>query len=389
MTKNNNSQGLSRWQRWREDLINPRAQPDLELALREHRADVPVLWLLGKTGAGKSSVIQRLTGDSRADIGNGFEPCTRSSDLYDHPRSAPVMRFLDTRGLGEVGYDPTEDIAACQGASHALLVVTRVDDTSQVTISQAIATLAKDSRPPPILHVHTALHSVADASQRQRAITFNAAAIGQAAGRELPQVEIDFRPEGDTEADRGLHDLREAIITMVPELENALDTRVARDSEHAAFLLNRREVLGYATAAAAIDVLPAIGMVGVPSVQGKLLHALAARYQYPWDRRRASEFLAVLGSSFLYRYGLSFLGRQLGKFIPVYGQTTGAAAAAGISFASTYGLGRAACLYLYRKTCGLDVDRATLQEAFRQAFEEPRSSQRSADQKQALAGTPE
>ncbi len=361
----------SRFRRWTDDLVNPRASDELAAALAKQRETIPMLWLLGKTGAGKSSVIQRLTGDTRASIGNGFEPCTRSADAYDHPADAPVMRFLDTRGLGETGYEPDADLAVCRGRSHALLILTRVDDSSQVDLLSALSPLAREQQ-LPALHVHTALHALESTEARQRAIAFNREQIRDALGRDIPQVEIDFLPEGDPDPDTGLEELRNAILDLVPALQDALYASDARNAEHAAFLANRREVLGYATAAAAVDALPAIGIVGVPTVQGKLLHALAARYQYPWDRRVAQEFLAVLGSAFLYRYGLSFLGRELAKFIPVYGQSAGAAAAAGISFASTYALGRTACLYLYRRSTGATADRASLQNAFKEAFREQR-----------------
>ena len=44
---------------------------------------LPVVWLLGKTGAGKSSLVRALTEQSDAEIGNGFQPCTRTARRYD------------------------------------------------------------------------------------------------------------------------------------------------------------------------------------------------------------------------------------------------------------------------------------------------------------------
>ena len=41
-----------------------------------HRAPVPVFWLFGKTGSGKTSIIKFLTGAQSAEIGNGFAPQT-------------------------------------------------------------------------------------------------------------------------------------------------------------------------------------------------------------------------------------------------------------------------------------------------------------------------
>ena len=94
----------------------------------------PVVWLLGKTGAGKTAIVSALTGDTRAAIGEGFAPCTRSAAFYDVPAEAPLLRFLDTRGLGEVDYDPAADIAWCEGRPHLLLVAMQVADPAQDTV---------------------------------------------------------------------------------------------------------------------------------------------------------------------------------------------------------------------------------------------------------------
>ena len=75
------------------------------------RQFAPVVWLLGKVQSGKTSIIRTLTQTSTAEIGSGFAPCTRTSRVFDFPAEAPIIRFLDTRGLGEVAYDPAEDIA--------------------------------------------------------------------------------------------------------------------------------------------------------------------------------------------------------------------------------------------------------------------------------------
>ena len=74
---------------------------DTESARKCAQGSALVVWLLGKTGAGKTAIIAALTGDPRAEVGQGFEPCTRTAAFYDVPREAPLLRFLDTRGLGE------------------------------------------------------------------------------------------------------------------------------------------------------------------------------------------------------------------------------------------------------------------------------------------------
>ncbi len=64
-------------------------------------APAPVLWLLGKTGAGKTSVIRALTGEGV--LGSGWAPGTNAAALFDFPAMGAAVRFLDTRGFGEAG----------------------------------------------------------------------------------------------------------------------------------------------------------------------------------------------------------------------------------------------------------------------------------------------
>jgi hypothetical protein len=69
-------------------------------------------------------------------MGEGFEPCTRTATIYDVPPEAPLIRFLDTRGMGEVDYDPAEDIAWCERQSRLLLVAMQVADPIQQSVLQ-------------------------------------------------------------------------------------------------------------------------------------------------------------------------------------------------------------------------------------------------------------
>lgn len=362
------------WRRWLDAVLKPQISEEVRNVLRARAANVPVIWLIGKTGSGKSSIVHALTNDDKAQIGNGFEPCTATAHFYDHPNDAPVMRFLDTRGLGEPDYDPSEDLAQCQQASHVALVITRVDDVSQKAVIDAVKQVMSHAANTPILHVHSALHSV-DYDNLQRAINHNHNQLTAALGFDVPQVNIDFtKPEdGFDNPAVGLPELQSALIDLIPKLAEFMSSAHAADEESRLFAINRKQVLGYAGTAAAADVMPAVGMVVVPTLQGKLLHALAGAYGLPWDRKLISEFVAALGSGFLYRYVVSLLIRQIGKLVPVYGQSAGAAAAASISFASTYALGRAACLYFYKRSTHQSVDPEQLRKAFTQAFKEKQS----------------
>src|SRR6202165_6342139 len=122
------------------------------------RALAPVVWLLGKTGAGKTAIVSALTGDPRAQVGEGFEPCTRTAAFYDVPQEAPLLRFLDTRGLGEADYDPAKDIAWCEKQSHLLLVVMQVSDPVQHTVMHALPQARRRHPDWPVVVAQTGLH---------------------------------------------------------------------------------------------------------------------------------------------------------------------------------------------------------------------------------------
>ena len=351
--------------------LSPEPNPALSPAFQAWQTQLPTLWLLGKTGAGKSSLIRALTGDSAVEIGNGFRPCTRTAAGYDFPATRPVLRFLDTRGLGEAGYDPAEDIRACQGRSHALLALVRADDPEQGALLKALADIRRQGGIGQLLAVHTGLGLVGDPRQRGQAVARHQQLLEQAWGQPLTRVELDLPAQGEA---HGLEALLAQLAEVLPIARQMLEHRQHRDREQHNFALLRRELLWYAGAAGACDALPAVGLVAVPGIQGKLLHSLAAHYGLEWDRRRFAEFAAALGGGFALHY-LSRLGaRQLIKFIPVYGQTLGATTAAAMSFATTYALGRAACKYLYHLSRGEEIVAGDIRASFDQAMQDIRST---------------
>src|SRR2546429_5117759 len=105
------------------------AQLQKRLKHLRDRMPVPVFWLLGKTQSGKTSLIKYLTGADRAEIGKGFQACTRFSEEYHFPTAeTPLLSFLDTRGLDEPGYDASVDLAQFNSRAHVVIVTVRVLD---------------------------------------------------------------------------------------------------------------------------------------------------------------------------------------------------------------------------------------------------------------------
>ena len=118
----------------------------------------PVVWLLGKVQSGKSSIIRALTGCTDIDIGSSFEASTKQSRVFDFPKATPIIKFLDTRGLGETFYDPTEDIIASENQTHLLLVVMKALDHQQAAVLDVVTKLRRRRPGWPVLVAQTTLH---------------------------------------------------------------------------------------------------------------------------------------------------------------------------------------------------------------------------------------
>src|SRR5262249_31771417 len=70
----------------------------------------------------------------------------------------PLLRFLDTRGLGEVDYDPTNDMSWCEQQSHLLLVVMQVSDPVQHEVLRALQAARRRHPDWPVVVAQTGLH---------------------------------------------------------------------------------------------------------------------------------------------------------------------------------------------------------------------------------------
>src|SRR6266480_4920994 len=135
------------------------AQLQERLEQLRHRIPVPVFWLFGKTQSGKTSIIKFLTGADAAEIGQGFQPCTRFSRQYQFPTpEAPLVTFLDTRGLDEPDYDPQEDLARFNDQAHVVVVTVKALDHAQENVLRHLRTLRAARPSRPVLLVLTCLH---------------------------------------------------------------------------------------------------------------------------------------------------------------------------------------------------------------------------------------
>ena len=332
-----------------------------------HDSHLPTLWLLGKTGAGKSTLVQSITGNSGAEIGKGFRPCTQTARQFAFPESKPILQFLDTRGLSESGYDATEDIKICTKQGHALIIVMKIGDTEQGDVLRAVQQIKSSRQITNYLLVHTASHSVQDFRERERLARFNCAQVEQALGSEIASVTVDLKlPDGRTD---GRERLINALSEMLPIVAVVLRDKQSSDEEAKKFDELQTKVLWYSGVAGVSDIVPGIGLVAVPGIQWKLLSDLADSFETKWSKAVLADLLGALGAGIGVRYSIKFGTRQVVKFLPGWGQTVGAASAAVMSFCTTYAIGRVACKYMYHKNRKEEVSHEELRELFYSAFD--------------------
>lgn len=368
------------------------------------RARAPVVWLLGKVQSGKTSIIRAITGSTTAEIGDGFRPCTRTARVYEFPSDIPVLRFLDTRGLGEVSYDPAEDLAVSEVSAHLVLAAMRATDPGQEAVVAVLREVRARHPDWPIVVAQTSLHDAyppgrghvlpypfeagappeavdAIPIDLMRSLAYQRTLLDRLPGDGLVRfVPIDLtRPEDGLEpVDYGLDALMEALAAAAPAgmlaVLDAMPGFAADSKAKAAGPI----VMGHAMAAAGSDLVPVpmAGAIAVTTIQARMLSKLGSLYGIAWDRRAYAELGAALGAGTLARLASGIGLRQLAKLIPVYGQTAGAAASAAASFAITYALGKAAAYYLHGRRLGTHdrsgiskVYRDSLREAFRIARE--------------------
>jgi uncharacterized protein (DUF697 family)/predicted GTPase len=328
--------------------------------LRAHTS-VPVFWLFGKTQSGKTSIIKYLTGADEAEIGSGFQPCTRFSRQYQFPTpEAPLLTFLDTRGIGEPGYDPGEDIDRFHNSAHVIVATVKALDHAQEHILTHLHRICQAKPSRPVVLALTCLHEAYPQQQHPQPYPFGtpqeATLVPEELRRSLAEqrrrfeglftkaVPIDLtRPEeGFTNPGYGGDQLKETLLELLPNAYRqtliTLDeaTRELRDL-YAAHALPH--IVGYSTLAATAGAIPIpwVDLLILPAIQTRMIYHLARFYGQPLSATRFLELSSTLGLGMLVRQA----SREVIKFVPYVGSVAGSVLAG----ASTFALGKAFCYY--------------------------------------------
>lgn len=313
------------------------------------QAPIPVIWLFGKTGSGKSSLIRYLTGASDIEIGNGFQPQTRHTQLFCFPdQQTPLVKFLDTRGLGEVHYDHAADIANLQQESHLVVVTVRAMDHSLDELKETWQQIRNCRPRRPVLLVLTALHDAYPGQPHpvdrgpdtswpddlQRSIELQKSRF---AGLYDRVVEVDLTTPDDLLEPTDFRGrlLKEALLELLPAayrhtlscLENVDQALGDLSRRRSAPIIMAHSVLAASTAAFPI---PWVDIPAVFAIQTHLAKALADVYQQPMDKANLAKIMGLVGGVVAVQAGL----RQGLKLIPYVGMAANAASTFGITYAA-------------------------------------------------------
>jgi len=347
---------------WKGRNSPPPSDAEYAKQLEKLRAKVPVpaIWLFGKTGSGKSSVISYLTGAEGATIGEGYRPETKTSRRFDFPDSLePLMTFLDTRGLGEADYDPQNDIAQFSRSTQLMIVTVRVMDHALEGILQPLRLIRKSAPERPILLVLTCLHEAVGTLDLTEGVDpFSRHDEGDDQPNPVPErlqllidrkisqfhgvhdavipIDLTRLEDGFADPDFGGDRLKTAILDQLPHAyRQALLALTDRRANGEVTLKQqvRWQVLASSALAGTAGALP-LPWVDIPVVMGIQAH-LAVKIADLYNQELTPARWAVLSSAAGSRIAFRLAIHGGLKFIPLIGMAVGSASA----FAFTYALG--------------------------------------------------
>ncbi|HKI06641.1 MAG TPA: GTPase [Thermoanaerobaculia bacterium] len=335
----------------------------------------PKLMILGRRGAGKSSLINAIFGERVAATGSVLSETGRPA-WYSYPSPRGEMKILDTRGLGDRTrpesanfQDALEEILSVLVAEwpDAILFLCKAKDVDS-HIAQDIANIEavrkfiaeKHRYEAPVVAVVTQVDELDpkrieppyENETKRRNIDTAVRAIQEALterGIALARV-IPVSTYAEYEDDRRAYDNYWNVDVLVDYLVEVLPRSAQVQMARLTRLRAVQEKMARKLTAAAAAVAGGIAAVPIPvadilpitALQIGLITGIAYVSGRELSKAAAREFLVALGvnvgAAFVLREG----ARALAKFVF---PGAGSAVSAGIAFAGTWGLGEAAIAY--------------------------------------------
>src|SRR5580704_16723213 len=350
----------------------------------------PALVLVGRRGAGKSSLVNALFGAKVAELGH-VTAQTGKGRWYEYERDGGTLSILDTRGVQE-GSSPAEaDEArsALESIAHELRqkapdVVVYVAKASEVDAAvdpdlDALERVYDEVRrshnaEPPLVAVvthsdllepkATSLHRPGRAvrddlaeklrhvAAAERVIAAKIVSRDRLRDRLVATIGVSvymsWREDGTLRADERWR-VDDLAVTLFRHLPDASRAELARATRARAVQEELATTLTRATSALCAGIaaapIPIADIVPLTALQAGLVAGIAWIGGRSLDRRGATEFLTGLGAN----VGLAFVLREAVRAIlKVVAPGGGAVVSAGIAFSGTMAIGAAAQAYFIR-----------------------------------------
>ena len=327
-------------------------------------APVPLIWMLGKTGSGKTSIIRFITGADDAEIGGGFRPQTQHSQEFGFPdHQSPLVRFLEHARFGRSGLRCQPRTWKKLGRDANLVIITvRVTDQATDELLTPLQKIREQQPDRPTLLVITATHDACpgqtefdddmlqdlnddklpDALRRCLRAQLDRfdGLYDSAIAIDLTKPEDGFHPN-----DLGGDGLFDAIMDAMPaamratlgtmhKLKSDLQASPSSDSDTTDSDTTNSDtlILAHATLAAGAAAVPIawIDMPVVLGIQTHLAHQIAKRHGESLTPAALARLSVVLGG----RAAIRMAVKGFAKLIPVVGSAINSAAAFALLFAS-------------------------------------------------------
>lgn len=397
----------------------------LRTILLEQRA--PAFALVGRRGAGKSSLVNALFGAHVAEIGH-VKSQTGRGKWFDHVSDRGVMSVLDTRGIQE-GSRPAEADSAKDAVASILVELKRkVPDVVLFIVKATEADSAIDLdldvleriyaeverehrfRPPLVaIATHcdvlepkgTRLHradeepseDVEEKQARVAEVEHHLEGKIKERGKLAPHLVwtrgvstyMSFRDGGALRADERwrIDELTGTLFKHLPDAGRGTFVRIARVrglQEQLAVDLTR--AVAVICAGVAAIPIPVADLIPITTMQLTLVTAIAWLSGRPLDKRGAAEFLGAMGANVGAAFVLREGARALIKFVfPGAGSMISGA----VAFAGTMAVGAAARQYFVR---GSSIDDAKRAFAAAKAAAEDEGKEREEAARRGANGAP-
>lgn len=357
--------------------------------LKTIRAELPTTeaLLIGKPQAGKSSIVRSLTGVSPEIIGQGFRPHTQHTERYAYPSNdLPLLIFTDTVGLGDVNQNTQAliqelvgDLQQSNRRARVLILTVKITDFATGTLRQITQQLRQQYPEIPCLLAVTCLHEAYPPGienhppypptyeEVNRAFIAKQQAFAGLYDRAI-LLDLTLEEDGYSPVFYGLEALRDTLADLLPEAEaqtiyQLLDQQAGKQLGDLYRDAGRRYILPFSIMAATLSAvpLPFATMPVLTTLQVSLVGLLGQLYGQTLTPSQAGGVVSAIAGGFL----AQAIGRELIKFLPVFGSVIAASWAA----AYTWSLGEAACVYFGDLMGGKKPDPQKIQSVMQSAFQ--------------------